>query len=343
MKDIKNFTLLELKDEFKSRGYPGYAAQQVFIWVCSKGVQDFDLMTDIAVKVRTELKEKFYCSSLSLDAQQVSEDDTKKFLFGLEDGNKIETVLIPRRDKLTLCVSSQVGCKYACKFCSSGQAGFIRDLKVSEIVNQYTQVKDMIAPQKITNIVFMGIGEPLDNFDNVIAAINILNEPKGCGLGSGRITISTCGLADKIRKLADLKRGTRLSISLHASTDELRSQIMPVNKKYPLDELIDAVRYFNRKADHFVTFEYVLIKDVNCDKEEALRLAQLLKGVYCKMNLIACNQPGGELLAPSAAQINDFQMELKRHGIFATLRKSRGQDIAAACGQLRAQHKNKST
>lgn len=339
--DIKTYTLAGLKEHFAGQSLPRFLAQQVFDWIYKKRVEDFETMSNIARDTRVFLKENFYFSSLELCKQEISHDRTEKFLFGLEDGAHIETVLIPDEARQTLCVSSQVGCKFSCTFCMSGTRGFKRNLKVSEIINQYLYVNGAMAPRTITNIVFMGVGEPLDNFSNVTGAIRVLMEPKGLHLGKRRITISTCGLAPEIAKLGELALGIKLSVSLHASTDAQRNAVMPVNKKYPLAELMNAIKYFARHEVYPVTFEYVLIKGFNTAKDDAVRLSKLLKGVPYKMNLIPYNLSSLKFAPPLNAEIAAFTQELKDQGVFFTLRKPRGQDIAAACGQLRADWSNK--
>jgi 23S rRNA (adenine2503-C2)-methyltransferase len=339
MKDIKKYTLEELREFLSKNNFPKFYADQIFNWVYKKRKENFDLMTDLSKKAREFLKENFYFSQLKMIKEEKSSDGVRKFLFELEDKCKIETVLIPEGKRLTLCLSTQVGCKFACKFCLSGKYGFKRDLKISEILNQYLFISDLIFPQKVTNLVFMGIGEPLDNFLNTIKAIKILTHPKGLYFGRRRICISTCGLIPQIKKLKDLNLGVKLSISLHSADEKTRSKIMPINKKYPLKELIKTVKEFSLKQRCPITFEYILIKGLNTGKKEAFKLAKLLKGINCKINLIPLN-PCSSFSFPTQKEINLFKEELKRYGLFFTLRKSRGKDINAGCGQLRAQFLN---
>jgi len=336
MRDIKEYTLEELKEFLSKNNFPKFYADQIFNWIYKKRKENFDLMTDLSKKAREFLKNNFYFSQLKMVKEEESSDGVRKFLFELEDKCKIEAALIPEGKRSTLCLSTQVGCKFACKFCLSGKYGFKRDLKTSEIINQYLFISDLISPQKITNIVFMGIGEPLDNFFNIIKAIKILIHPKGLYFGKKRICISTCGLIPEIKKLKDLNLGVKLSISLHSADERIRSKIMPINKKYPLKELIKAVKEFSLKQRYPITFEYILIKGLNTSKKEAFKLAKLLKGINCKINLIPLN-PCFSFLPPTQKEINLFKEEIKKHKLFFTLRKSRGKDINAGCGQLRAQ------
>lgn len=335
--NVKEYTLEELTDHVVALGLPRFCAGQIFDWVYKKRIEDFSRMTNIALKARVSLAESLCFSTLTCVAQETSVDATEKFLFELSDGARIETVLIPEEDRLTLCVSSQVGCKYACSFCASGASGFLRNLSAAEIIDQYLYILDRCAPSNITNIVFMGVGEPLDNFDAVTKAIRILMEPGGLCYGKRRICISTCGLVPAITRLAEMKLGIKLSISLHAPTDALRNTIMPVNKKYPLRTLIAAADRFARAEKYPVTFEYVLIEGLNASAASARALAKLLAGTRCKVNVIPFNAVvAGVSRASHAITVSSFGDELKKHDIFFTVRKSRGADIAAACGQLRA-------
>ncbi|MFA6281844.1 MAG: 23S rRNA (adenine(2503)-C(2))-methyltransferase RlmN [Candidatus Omnitrophota bacterium] len=359
--DIKNFTLPELKNLLIANDLKQYQARQIFGWIYAKRIEDFSAMSDISKDTRRLLEEKFYFSKLKTVKNELSKDKTEKFLFALEDKTQVESVFIPETGRNTLCVSSQVGCKFNCKFCLSGKLGFKRNLKSSEIINQYLEVSAACAPLKITNLVFMGIGEPLDNFSNVTKAIEILTEPAGIGFSKRRICVSTCGLVEEIKMLSRLKLGIKLSVSLHSADDAVRSSLMPVNKKYPLKELINAVREFSKSETYPVTFEYALIQGLNTGKEDAFKLIKLVRGLNCKINLIPYNEHSifsstkcaGKILVritperseggnesslkfaqPSPGDISLFCRELKNAGVFFTLRKSRGQDISAACGQL---------
>ncbi|MCF7908321.1 MAG: 23S rRNA (adenine(2503)-C(2))-methyltransferase RlmN [Candidatus Omnitrophica bacterium] len=341
MKDVKNYTLKDLKELLQKQGFSNFSAQQVFDWIYRKNVESFDSMSNLSKEIRGFLKENFCFSKVKLSKQEVSVDGTKKFLFTLEDESSIETVVIPKKDRNTLCLSTQVGCKFNCSFCLSGQSGFKRNLKVSEIINQYLEAGKLIAPESITNIVFMGIGEPLDNFVNLIKSIQVLTETKGINFSKRRISISTCGLIPEIEKLIDLKLGVKLSISLHSVDSKKRTKLMPINRRYPLEELIKAARSFSRKEKHLITFEYALLRGYNTSKQDAQALARILRGMRYKVNLISLNCLDAGYKSPDQAELDSFRKELKRAGVFFTLRESRGSDINAACGQLRASGLNK--
>ncbi len=265
----------------------------------------------------------------------------EKYLFKLSDKALIEVVMIPEVRRLTLCLSSQVGCKFKCGFCASGTHGFQRNLSCAEMVGQLLFINDALAPRKVTNIVFMGIGEPLDNFSELIKTVSVLLEPKGIYFGKRRICISTCGLIPEIKKLSELKLGIKLSVSLHTPDNNLRSAIMPVNKKYPLPDLIKALKACCRPESFLLTFEYTLIKDFNTSAKDAQALVRLLRGLNYKLNLISLHEACGKFMAPEPEEIEAFQQGLKARGVFFTMRKSRGQEIAAACGQLRASYQSK--
>ncbi|MCK4519970.1 MAG: 23S rRNA (adenine(2503)-C(2))-methyltransferase RlmN [Candidatus Omnitrophica bacterium] len=334
MKDIKDYCLGELKNLLEKENYPGFCAQQIFGWIYKKRVKDFNSMANIPKELKNFLRENFYLSSIALLKKEKSQDSTEKFLFKLKDGLAIETVLIPQGLRSTLCVSTQVGCKFKCTFCASGKKGLKRNLTSSEIINQYLNISGPASINKVTNIVFMGIGEPLDNFENTIKSIKILTDSAGIGFPERRISISTCGLVPQIEELARLNLGIKLSISLHSADDAARSKLMPVNKQYPLKELIPAVRRFSRAMKYPVTFEYALIGDINTKKSDAEKLANLMKTIKGKVNLIPYNGISHKFKPPTQQAIESFKEELKKRGVLFTSRKSRGQDINAACGQL---------
>jgi len=336
-KDIKNCTFPELEAEVLSLGLPKYTAKQIFGWLYQKSVSDFSAMTDLAKQSRARLEEKFFIRDPELLKKEISSDGTVKFLFGLNGGAAVETAVIPDMERLTICLSSQVGCRFACKFCVSGKHGFERNLTVSELTGQLTEVARHF-PRKVTNIVFMGIGEPLDNFDNLIVAIKIITAPQAFSFSKRKICVSTSGLVPQILKLADLNLGIKLSISLHAANDKLRTTLMPVNKKYPIKDLIAAAVVFAQGERNPVTFEYVLLEGINDSTADALSLAKLLKGYHFKVNIIPCNEGNPELKASENLVAEEFIKVVKDNGVVCTLRKSRGFDIAAACGQLRARH-----
>jgi len=333
MESIYNLTLDDLENSLISEGFPKYIAKQVFNWLYKKGVSDFLAINNISKDAREFLKRSFYFSGLDLIKKEKSSDGVLKFLFGLPDKNSIETVLIPDEKRNTLCVSTQVGCKFGCSFCASGENGFKRNLETSEIINQYLA---FTKPNVISNIVFMGIGEPLDNFTNTIRAIKILMEPLGINFGKGKVCLSTCGLVSGIDKLSELNLDIKLSVSLHASDDTTRDNLVPINKKYPLKALKSSLEGFARVSKYPVTIEYVLIEGINAKKNDALGLAKFLGGFNSKLNLIPYNGSAKDYKAPSINTLREFKKTLDKKGIFFTLRKSRGQDIKAACGQLRA-------
>ena len=324
-------------------GVKAYHARQIFSWIYKRGVLDFNQMSDIPQKLREMLMGKFYISELKLLKLLKSEDGTQKLLLGLNDENCVEAVVIPTRDRVTICVSSQVGCKFGCKFCASGMLGFKRNLTVGEIIDQVIHLKNIAPENKITNLVFMGTGEPMDNYDNVMKAIRIINSGQGFNIGARKITISTSGIIPGIESLGREDLQVELSVSLHAADDKLRTALMPVNKKYPLKDLIKACKEYSRKTNRQVTFEYILIKDVNSNISNAQDLVRLLEDFkLSKINIIPFNAIN-EFNIKSADRntVASFQDYLAQHGVHAILRKERGEDISAACGQLRLSHAKK--
>ena len=335
MKNIKDYNLSELKDEFIKLGEKAYRAEQVFKWLYVDKVSSFDEMTNLSKELREKLKQEFSMHNFKILKKQESVDGTKKYLFDVLDGNAIETVLMEYHHGKTICVSSQIGCKMGCKFCASTGIKFARNLTSGEIVEQILAV-ERDQNIKISNIVFMGIGEPLDNFENVVNAIGIINNPKGLNIGARHISISTSGLVPKIYELADKNLQCTLSISLHATTDEKRSEMMPVNKKYNIEELMKACKYYIDKTNRRISFEYALAKDNNDNLEDALGLVKLLKGMLCHVNLIPINKiENGEYVKSTNENIIKFRDYLNSKGIVATIRRELGSDIDAACGQLR--------
>ena len=332
--------LVELLAEWEE---PKYRAAQILEWVFKRRVLAFEEMSNLSRGLRAKLAEHFTLRTMTFSSVTGSKDTTQKFLFKLHDGRYVETVLIPANpslygeasDRLTLCVSSQVGCAYDCKFCASGLAGFTRNLTAGEIVEQIVQV-EAIAKDRIDNLVFMGMGEPLANFTNLLSAVECLNAPWGVGIGARHMTISTSGVAPNIIKLADFPLQVRLAISLHGASNEVREKIMPVNRKHPLEELVESLAYWNTKRNQRLTFEFILIAGVNDSLEQARLLARLAKPLMAKVNLIPYNTVEGLLWErPSEAQQDAFQAVLLNAGVTATLRREKGHDIAAACGQLR--------
>jgi 23S rRNA (adenine2503-C2)-methyltransferase len=318
-------------------GAEAYRSGQIFRWLYRFGAKSFDDMTDIPAALRGRLKTKFHVTHLALlDSRSSTADGTTKYLFSLEDASTIETVFLPEPKRTTICLSSQVGCKFSCSFCASAPFGFVRNLKSSEILDEVlaVQVKNPAAP--VTNLVFMGIGEPLDNYDNVMRAIRIFNDKDAFNIGARKMTISTCGLIPGMKKLAAENLQVELSVSLHSADDQARSKIVPINKRYPLKDLIAACRDYTDKTHRIITFEYVMIKGVNSSKADALRLASLLRGINCKVNTISYNKIKAiDYDEPSGHDVRVFMDALKAGGINAIHRKSKGEDIDAGCGQLR--------
>jgi len=337
VQDIKDFDLSELEDKFESLGVKPFHARQIYSWMYKRGVFDFNYMSDIPRELKEKLSRGFYILSLRLLKDFKSKDGTIKLLLGLKDRNCIEAVAIPGGERVTGCISSQVGCKYGCSFCASGKLGFKRNLSVGEIIEEVVYLKDRILENRLTHLVFMGTGEPLDNYDNVIKAIRILNSPQGFNIGSRRITISTSGIIPGIKRLISEGMQVELSVSLHAATEELRSRIMPVNKQYPLKELIECCKEYSMKTKRQVTFEYIMLKGINSSLREAENLCALLKGFkLSKVNLIPSNCIEGLDFEPSDRKsINLFKEYLIKKMVHVTVRRERGSDINAACGQLR--------
>jgi 23S rRNA (adenine2503-C2)-methyltransferase len=345
--DIKSPLLTELEEKIVELGQPSYRAGQIFDWLYKKRVTSFDQMTDLPRDLRERLAQEFSFEKTDVVRVLGSRDITRKFLFRLSDGNLIESVLIPaspalygsRSDRRTICVSTQVGCAYGCKFCASGLEGFSRNLRPNEIVDQLIAV-EREAGEKIDNVVFMGMGEPLANFDNVMRAIRIINAPWGLGIGARHITVSTSGLAPPIKKLADEPLQIRLAISLHGATDEVRSKIMPINRRYNIEALLSACDYYSARKKQRLTFEYILIADVNDSTDQARLLAKHAQRLGAKVNLIPYNTVHDlPWSRPSRDRQERFLSTLRAAGAAATLRREKGHDIDAACGQLRLQTK----
>lgn len=346
--EIFSLTLADWEDYMAGRGEPKFRARQVVDWIYKYRVREWSAMTNLPVELRSQLEIEGPFVSLKKVREIGSEDITKKFLFRLADGQLIESVLIPaspalygeRADRRTICISSQVGCAYGCKFCASGLDGWKRNLVAGEIVDQFLQV-EALSGEKINNIVFMGMGEPLANYKNLLRAISILNASWGVGLGARHMTVSTSGLVPQIRELAEQPLQIRLAISLHGATDEVRGRIMPINRKYPLQELLAACEDYVRKKKQRITFEYILIRDINDAPEQARLLAAHARRVNAKINLIPYNVVHGlDWVRPEIERQERFLATLRRAGIEATLRREKGHDIAAACGQLRLQVEN---
>lgn len=335
MVNLKDLTYDEIKKMLKELSEPEYRAKQIFSWLY-KGVKSFDEMTDISKSLREKLSKVSFISVMEVEERYISKiDGTRKYLLKLQDGNFIEAVLMKYSHGYTICVSSQVGCRMGCKFCASTLNGKVRNLSAGEITDQILTVGHD-AGVDISNIVMMGIGEPFDNFDNLLIFLENITSDKGINIGMRHITISTCGLVDKMRLLADKKLQLTLSVSLHASRNSIRNEIMPVNKMYPIEELMDACDYYINKTNRRISFEYTLISGVNDNEKEAEELARLLKGKLCHVNLIPVN-PVKEtgFRRTDRKNAEKFQLYLEKKGIPTTIRREMGSDINAACGQLR--------
>jgi 23S rRNA (adenine2503-C2)-methyltransferase len=338
--NLKSLTQDELQSRILALGLKKFRADQIRKWIYTNSVLSFDDMTNIAKPERNLLSTVFFISAPAIMRTEVSKDGTRKFLFQLEDGHTIESVLIPDDDRMTLCISSQVGCRLACRFCLTGNGGFLRDLKAHEITDQVQEVLRILRreeSQGITNIVLMGMGEPLENFEEVTKAIAVITSAKGLGFSPRRVTLSTAGLVPKITALGKAGGKVNLAVSLNASTDEVRDRIMPVNRRYTIKDLLAACRSFPLEPRRRITFEYVLLRDINDTEHDARRLARLLQGIRCKINLIPFNPfPGSEFERPDDAMVRRFQKVLLNHHYTAPVRESRGRDISAACGQLKS-------
>lgn len=335
MKNIKDYNLEELKKELQSMDEKTFRAEQIFKWLYQEKVRSFDEMTNLSLDLRNKLKQNYTICNYNILKKQESKDGTIKYLFDVLDGNAIETVLMSYHHGYSICVSSQIGCKMGCKFCASTGINFIRSLTSGEIVEQIIAV-EQDQNIRISNVVFMGIGEPLDNYDNVVNAIHIINNPKGLNIGARHISVSTSGLVPKIYQLADENIQCTLSISLHATNNEKRSGMMPVNNAYPIEELIQACKDYIAKTNRRISFEYALAKDSNDNLDDAKELVKLLKGMLCHVNLIPINKiENGQYSKSTNENIMKFRDYLNDHGIVATIRRELGSDIDAACGQLR--------
>ena len=335
MNNIKDYNLEELKQELISIGEKPFRAEQIFKWIYQDNVTSFDEMTNLSLELREKLKQSYTLCIFNILRKQESLDGTIKYLFDVLDGNAIETVLMKYHHGYSLCVSTQIGCKMGCKFCASTGIAFARNLTSGEIVEELLAV-ERDQNIKISNVVYMGIGEPLDNYDNVVNSIRIINNSKGINIGARHISVSTSGLVPNIYRLAEENIQCTLSISLHATNNEKRSSMMPVNNRYPIEELIQACKDYIAKTNRRISFEYALAKDNNDNLEDAKELVKLLKGMLCHVNLIPINKiENGAFDKSSNENIIKFRDYLNEHGIVATIRRELGSDIDAACGQLR--------
>ncbi|GAB4371911.1 MAG: 23S rRNA (adenine(2503)-C(2))-methyltransferase RlmN [Calditrichia bacterium] len=326
--------LTQLTEVMRVAGEADYRARQIYKWIYGKNVDSFQQLTNIPQSLRDWLESRFRLRSLQLEKEEESRDGTRKFLWKLIDGHRIESVLIPEGKRRTLCISSQVGCSFGCKFCATGTMGLVRNLTPGEIVEQVLQVNKIMS-SPVTNVVFMGMGEPFLNYPRVVQACKILNDPEGVAISNRRITISTSGVIPKIYQYTDDGLPYKLAISLHAPNQALREKIMPIAKKFPLDELIAGVKYYlDAKKQNRVTFEYVLLHGVNDSPREARQLISLLSPLRCKLNLIPCNQNFLGFQPPSPQQLEEFYTLMLKAPFAVTVRKNRGEDITGACGQL---------
>lgn len=333
MTSFFDLTLKELENIMESMGLKAYRAHQIFKWVYQVGVTDFDAMTNLPKSVRVTLRSMFRLNLPRTEESRTSSDGSTKFRFLTDDDHAIETVFMPENGRSTLCISTQVGCKMSCAFCVTGKIGFVRDLTPAEIVGQVMAVKPQMGEDRITNIVLMGMGEPLDNVDNVLKAIEILEEPLGLKISHRRLTVSTVGLIDGLRLIQP--KTAQLAISLNAATSAVRTRLMPINRVYPLQDIIEYVRGLGNTGRTRVTFEYVMLRGVNDSLEDARLLVELLRGIRCKVNLIPYNEsPYSEFKTPDEQSVKEFQSYLIDRHFTTIVRDSRARDIGGGCGQL---------
>ena len=339
------------KEELQKRVKPSFRAKQIYQWIYKKYVDSFDEMKNLPKELKEELNNNYYINPLEVINTEESRDGSKKYLFKMRDGNTVESVLLPMKKeemdedgnlihhaKYTICISSQVGCKIGCAFCLTGKNGFMRNLTPGEIVSQVLMIKKLnnIAENRRVNIVYMGMGEPLDNLKNVVKSVKIFSDIDGLSISPRRQTISTSGLSSQIKKLGEMNLGVLLAISLHAVDDKLREKLMPINKAYNIESIIKAVKEFPIDARKRVMFEYLVMKDINDDIKSAKKLVKLLHGIKAKVNLIFFNpHDGSEFQRPEVRDVIAFQEYLIKHGVLCTIRESKGLDISAACGQLK--------
>lgn len=330
--DILSLTKEELEEKIVAIGEKKFRAKQIYEWLHTYKVEEFSKMTNLSAQLREKLDDIFWINSLKIQKRLVSNiDNTVKYLYGLSDGEKVETVVMEYKHGNSICISTQVGCKMQCKFCASTKAGFVRNLLPGEMLQQiYTSERD--SGRRINHVVLMGIGEPLDNYDNVVKFLRILSEKEDMSLR--HVSVSTCGLVNRIYELADLKLGITLSVSLHAPTNKLRSSVMPVNDRYPIEELMKACRYYFDTTGRRISYEFALIDGVNDNRESADALIKLLRGQNCHVNLIPVNEIKEGIFRRSES-VEKFKQMLIDGGLNATVRRTLGADISAACGQLR--------
>lgn len=334
--DIKSLTLDELTKEIVNMGHKTYRAKQIFSWLHKEGATSFDEMSNVSKELRNLLEDRYYIANAEVELKRKSAlDDTAKYLLRLNDGEYIESVLMKYNHGYSICISTQVGCKMNCSFCATGKGGFIRNLTASEMLSQIQVVSKDIG-ERISNVVMMGMGEPLDNYDNVLRFLDLVSDDDGLNIGMRHITLSTCGIVDKIYDLADKKLQITLSVSLHAPNDNIRNQTMPVNKKWNIEELLQGCKYYSEKTNRRISFEYAIIGGVNDSVKDAKELSDRIKGIHAHVNLIPVNDvTGNNYIKSDKKSIRDFMNVLEKTGISTTLRRTLGSDIEASCGQLR--------
>lgn len=345
-KSIYSLQLEELKDWLKEQGEKPFRAEQIYDWLYKKRAASFEEMSNLSKPLRDKLQEHFVLTNLSTIIQQTSSDGTIKFLFEMQDGVSIETVLMRHEYGNSVCVTTQVGCRIGCTFCASTLGGLKRNLEAGEIVAQVVKVQQALdeTDERVSSIVIMGIGEPFDNYDNMLSFLKIMNHEKGMNIGARHITVSTSGIIPKIYQFADENMQINFAISLHAPNTELRSRLMPINRAYKLPDLMDSVRYYVNKTGRRISFEYGLFGGVNDQVEHAEELAQLVKGLKCHINLIPVNYvPERDYVRTPKSQIFKFERTLRDRGVNVTIRREQGHDIEAACGQLRAKERKEET
>ena len=340
--DIKSFNLQELTEYMVSRNEKAFRAKQIYEWMHVKHVDGFEDMTNISKKLKEELNSDCYITSLNQVEVQVSKiDGTRKYLFALEDGNVIESVLMRYKHGNSVCISSQVGCRMGCRFCASTLDGLVRGLRPSEMLDQIYKISRDIG-ERISNVVVMGTGEPMDNYDNLLKFIHLLTDENGLNISQRNLTVSTCGIVPRMRQLADEKLSITLALSLHASNQEKRKELMPVANSFDIHEVIDACKYYFEKTKRRVTFEYSLVGGVNDTDQDATELASLIKGMNCHINLIPVNPiKERDYVQSDTRVIEAFKNKLEKYGITVTIRREMGRDIDGACGQLRKKYMSK--
>ncbi len=339
--DIRGLRSEQVRALVQDLGEPAFRGDQVFEWVFAKRAPSFELMTNVPKAFAASLSRVAEIGRLEVISEKKSPEGTTKYLFGLKDGQAVEAVLIPHDYGTSVCVSSQAGCRMACRFCASGEGKFVRNLAASEITSQVLEIQAFLDLQdaRVSRVDFMGTGEPLDNYDSVLQSIRVLSEPRGCGIGARKMTVSTCGVVPGIKRLAGEGLKVTLSVSLHAPDNALRDLIMPVNKRYPLEELLPACDEYANRTGRRVTYEYTLISGLNDTTEHARKLSRLLRGRLCHVNLIPLNPvPGSRFERSSREAVSAFSRELEKSGIAGTVRREMGGKVDAACGQLRRRH-----